>query len=70
MLFGLKMNNYCKENTGISKKLNIGIKKNKGYEIIIDKLRLYLEGKGIITESTYMFLEEEEKSDIEDELER
>ncbi len=58
-MFGRKMNSLCEQNIGIERKINLGYKKLKGYHIIISELRKFLEKKQLLSESVYMFIDDE-----------
>jgi hypothetical protein len=58
-MFGLKMKKLIKENqAGIAKEKNYGEKRSIAYEFDIGKLEQYMTEKGLITETTYMFLDD------------
>ena len=59
-MFGRKMNGLCEREIGIEKKEKFGPSRVNGYTIDLNKLRPYLEKKGMLTESVYMFIDTEE----------
>lgn len=56
-IFGRKINGLCEQNIGLTKKINIGPKRLKGYEIDLNKLQKHLEKKGLLTDTLYMFID-------------
>jgi len=67
-MFGRKINELCGQNIGVEKKTNLGFKKLHGYSIDIKQLQAFLERKGLLTESVYMFIGGDEDDEEDDEL--
>ncbi len=62
-IFGIRLRAYCREDTGISKMENDGADRTNKYTFTVTKLQSFLERKGLLNRTSYMFLD---TSDLED----